>query len=118
MTKIEIYGIASCDTVRKARKALDAAGTAYEFHDYKKAGIEVDRILGWAETQGMDRLLNRRGTTWRKLDDDAKRAAEDDKAAAALMAENPSLIKRPVVEHGDVVLVGFDETEWQAAGLL
>ncbi|MBV7255434.1 arsenate reductase [Pacificimonas sp. WHA3] len=116
MTKM--YGIPNCDTVRTAKKALDAAGTAYVFHDYKKAGADAARIEGWARTVGMDRLLNKRGTTWRKLDEAEQARAEDLAGAAALMAENPSLIKRPVIEHGEKVLVGFNEAEWTANGLL
>ncbi|MGB3722118.1 MAG: arsenate reductase [Pacificimonas sp.] len=111
-----LYGIPNCDTVKTARKWLDAAGTDYGFHDYKKAGANAARLSGWADRVGWEVLLNKRGTTWRKLSD-ADKADIDQGKAVRLMADNASLIKRPIVEHGDALLVGFDEAEWAAAGL-
>ncbi len=111
-----LYGIPNCDTVKRARKWLDAAGTSYEFHDYKKTGVDKKRLSAWADQLGWEALLNRRGTTFRKLSD-ADKADIDEAKAIRLMADNPSMIKRPVVEHGDALLVGFDEEEWKAAGL-
>lgn len=107
MTTI-VYGIPNCDTVRKARRWLDAHGVEYEFHDYKKKGIDAATLKLWSKDVGWEALLNRRGTTWRKLSDDDK---EQVTAAGAikLMQAHTSLIKRPVVEHGGVRLVGFDE---------
>ncbi|GGC24219.1 arsenate reductase [Novosphingobium marinum] len=114
MTEIHLYGIPNCDTVRKARKWLDGRGVGYVFHDFRKEGVDAEKLRGWAATVGWELLLNRRGTTWRKLPDDAK-ADVDEARAIELMAEHPSMIKRPVVEHPGGVLVGFDEAAWEAA---
>lgn len=109
---VTMYGIPNCDTVKKARNWLDAKGVAYDFHDYKKAGIDQAKLKGWAAEGGWEVLLNKRGTTFRKLDD-ADKADIDEGKALALMAEHTSLIKRPVVEYAGGLLVGFDEAEWQ-----
>ena len=111
---IQLYGIPNCDTVKKARKWLEARGTAYAFHDYKKEGADPARLGQWADAAGWEVLLNRRGTTFRKLPA-ADQAGIDRAKAIALMAAHPSLIKRPVVEHGGGVLVGFDERAWTEA---
>ena len=113
---IHIYGIPNCDTVKKARKWLDVNGLDYTFHDYKKEGADKDNLERWADAVGWEVLLNRRGTTFRKLDDAVKSDIDRDKAIA-LMIEHPSMIKRPVAEHenGDRVLVGFSESEWENA---
>ena len=110
---IDFYGIANCDTVRKARAWLDAKGTAYTFHDYKKEGAEQDRIRGWVQAVGWEKLLNRNGTTFRKLEPAQKENLDEEKAIR-LMAAQPSTIKRPVVECADGILVGFDPAEWDA----
>lgn len=111
---ITLYGISNCDTMKKARKWLDGKGIAYDFHDYKKAGADADRLTGWAGAVGWETLLNRRGTTFRKLSD-ADKADIDEAKAVRLMVENPSMIKRPVVETGEGdPLVGFDEATWSA----
>ena len=102
-----LYGIRNCDTMKKARGWLDAAGVTYDFHDYKLAGIETATLRDWAGQVGWEVLLNRRGTTFRKLDE-AERADIDEAKAIALMAAHPSLIKRPVVAHPGGLLVGFD----------
>jgi arsenate reductase len=107
-----LYGIANCDTMKKARHWLDVQGVAYEFYDYRKEGVDAARLRQWADMLGWEVLLNRRGTTWRRLAE-AERADVDGEKALALMVANPSLIKRPVVEHGDRVLVGFNEAEWR-----
>lgn len=107
-----VYGIKNCDTVKKAHAWLAAHRIAYHFHDYKKTGIDHDRILGWIETAGLDRVLNRAGTTFRKLPED-RRVDLDARSAAALMAEHPSCIRRPIVEHPDGLLVGFAPDVWQ-----
>lgn len=111
---LTLYGIPYCDTVKKARTWLDAAGIAYDFHDYKKAGAHPERLRAWVEQVGWEKLVNRAGTTFRKLPE-AERAIADADAAVALMAAHPSLIKRPVVEHDGGLLVGFKPDEWQAA---
>lgn len=109
-----LYGIPNCDTVKKARAWLDANGVAYRFHDYKKAGIDAARLRAWASELGWERLLNRSGTTFRKLPEAAK-ADLDEAAALALMQSQPSMIRRPVLDLGDRRLVGFDAAAWQAA---
>ncbi|MEW4449012.1 ArsC family reductase [Qipengyuania sp. JC766] len=113
---IRIYGIPNCDSVKKTRKWLDANGIAYAFHDYKKEGADRATLERWADACGWETLLNRRGTTFRKLDEDAK-AGIDRAKAIDLMLQHTSLIKRPVVEtdEGDRVLVGFAEGEWKDA---
>jgi len=111
---VEVYGIPNCDTVKKARVWLDAQGIAYVFHDYKKEGADAGKLAAWIDAAGLDKVLNRAGTTFRKLPD-ADKADLDAAKAVALMVANPSTIKRPVVEHPGGVLVGFKEPEWAAA---
>ena len=111
---ITVYGIPNCDTVKKARLWLDARGIAYAFHDYKKAGVRAEQVTRWIEQAGLDRVLNRSGTTFRKLAD-AEKADIDGATAMALMVEQPSLIKRPIVEYPGGLLVGFKEAEWAVA---
>lgn len=111
---LTLFGIPNCDTVKKARAWLDARGLAYAFHDYKKAGIDAATLSGWAEEVGWEVLLNRAGTTWRKLPDEAREGVDQAKAIA-LMVEQPSLIKRPVVMGAARLLVGFKPAEWEAA---
>ena len=111
MSDATVFGIPNCDTVRKARKWLDAQGAAYHFHDLRKDGIDAARLSRWAAKVGWEALLNRRGTTFRSLPDEA-RADLDEARALDLMEAHPSLIKRPVVEQDDAVLVGFDEAVW------
>lgn len=114
MANIEIYGISNCDTVKKARRWLDARGVAYTFHDYKKEGVDAARLDGWVQDKGWEVLLNQRGTTFRKLDD-ADKADLDSNKAVTLMVQHTSLIKRPVAEFPGGLLVGFKEDEWDAA---
>ena len=109
-----IYGIKACDTMKKARAWLDDHGVAYAFHDYKAAGIDRATLERWAGQVGWEVLLNRSGTTFRKLAEADKADLNQDKAIA-LMLEQPSMIKRPVVEYPGGLLVGFKEPEWQAA---
>ncbi|WP_369026702.1 ArsC family reductase [Qipengyuania sp. RANM35] len=111
---IQFYGIPNCDTVKKARTWLEGQGFDYTFHDYKKEGANAARLGEWADVVGWEALLNRRGTTFRKLPDAAREGIDRDKAIALMVAQ-PSIIKRPVVEHGDQVLVGFDPAAWAAA---
>lgn len=104
---ITIYGIPNCDTMKKARTWLDEHGVAYDFHDYKKAGIDRERLEGWAKKVGWETLLNRAGTTFRKLPDADKQGLTE-KKAITLMQAQPSLIKRPVLDLGrGKLLVGF-----------
>lgn len=108
-----LYGIRNCDTVKKARAWLEARGVPYEFHDYKTAGIDAARLRGWARELGWERLLNRAGTTFRKLPEADKTDLDEDKAVALMLAQ-PSLIKRPVFDLGTRRLVGFDPAAWEA----
>jgi arsenate reductase len=101
-----IYGIKNCDTMKKARAWLDARGVPYAFHDYKASGIEAATLKGWAGQVGWEKLLNRAGTTFRKLPD-ADREGIDESKAIALMVAQPSMIKRPVLADGKKLLVGF-----------
>jgi arsenate reductase (glutaredoxin) len=103
---ITLYGIPNCDTCRKARKWLDAAGIEHRFHDFRKDGLDAGPVADWSTELGLDKLVNRRGTTWRKLDDDQKARLDTD--STALLLENPTLLKRPVVDLGERRLVGFD----------
>ncbi|MGB3738242.1 MAG: arsenate reductase [Pontixanthobacter sp.] len=113
---IHIYGIPSCDSIRKARTWLDEQSLEYTFHDYKKEGVDADDLERWADRCGWEVLLNRRSTTFRKLND-ADKADIDRDRACKLMREHPSMIKRPVAEQegGDRVLVGFTVSEWENA---
>lgn len=111
---VTVFGIQNCDTVKKARVWLEARGIGYTFHDYKKAGADPAKIAAWCDHAGWDKVLNRAGTTFRKLPDADKAELDQDKAVA-LMAANPSCIKRPIVEHPGGLLVGFKDAEWAAA---
>ncbi len=112
---IEFYGIPNCDTVKKARKWLDEQEIAYNFHDYKKEGADGEKVAAWVSELGLDVVLNKRGTTFRKLSDAEKSHAADPAFAVGLMAANPSMIKRPMVEYDGGLLVGFNKAEWEAA---
>jgi Spx/MgsR family transcriptional regulator len=101
-----IYGIKNCDTMKKARAWLDGKGVAYDFHDYKTAGIAKDRLKGWSDKLGWETLLNRAGTTFKKLPDTDKEGLTEKKALALMLAQ-PSMIKRPVLELGGKLVVGF-----------
>lgn len=109
-----LYGIPNCDTVKKARTWLEARGIAYTFHDYKKAGADAAKLAEWCAAAGWDKVLNRAGTTFKKLPD-ADKADLDQAKVVQVMAANPSCIKRPIVEHPGGLLVGFKEAEWAAA---
>ncbi|MBA3590807.1 ArsC family reductase [Methylibium sp.] len=111
---LSLYGLQNCDTVKKARNWLDGQGLAYRFHDFKKAGVPEAALARWIAETGWQRLLNRQGTTWRKLDTSAQAGVVDAATAAALMHAQPSVIRRPVLENGDEVIVGFDEQRYAA----
>lgn len=111
---VTLYGIPNCDTVKKARNWLDTNSIAYTFHDYKKAGADSAKLKTWCGAKGWETILNRAGTTFKKLPDDAKTGLDEAKAIA-LMLDQPSMIKRPVVEHAGGILVGFKPTEWEVA---
>ena len=118
---ITIYGIKSCSTMKKAFTKLDELGVSYDFHDYKKQGIDKESVQRWINELGIDKVLNKRGTTWRKLTDEQKQAADDNvNNAIDLLIENTSMIKRPIVEgkladknNGQpILLCGFDKAEF------
>ena len=111
---ITIYGIKNCDTMKKARTWLDDHCVAYDFHDYKTAGIDRARLEGWVKELGWETLLNRAGTTFRKLPDHARENLDQSKAIA-LMLDQPSMIKRPVLDIDGVLKVGFKPEVYQAA---
>ncbi len=113
---ITIYGIKNCDTMKKARAWLDKRGVSYAFHDYKAEGIDKEHLAKWAKDAGWEMLLNRAGTTFRKLPD-ADKANLTEKKAIALMLAQPSMIKRPVLEAGKKLLVGFKPEIYEKAGL-
>jgi arsenate reductase len=109
---IKIYGIPNCDSMKKARKWLDKNNLEYEFHDYKKSGVPEKNLKKWVKDAGWDIVLNKRGTTWRKLDDSIKDNINEG-SAIQVMLDNPSSIKRPVLESGKTLLVGFKEKEYE-----
>jgi arsenate reductase len=111
---VTIYGIKNCDTMKKARAWLDKHGVGYEFHDYKSAGIERGALEGWARAVGWESLLNRSGRTFRALPPKDQEGVTE-KKALALMAAQPSMIKRPVLELGSKLLVGFKPEEYAKA---
>lgn len=119
---ITIYGIKSCSTMKKAFTKLNELGVSYDFHDYKKQGIDKESVQRWVDSLGIDKVLNKRGTTWRKLDDSQKQAADSDvDKAIDLLVENTSMIKRPIIEGQlddknkgqPMLLCGYDETEFE-----
>jgi len=104
-----VYGIKNCDTVKKALTWLKDNGVAYDFHDYKSKGVDEGKLRNWAGQVGWEALVNRKGTTWRQLDDAQKDAVRDEASAIALMKDKTSVIKRPLLEaNGKVLSVGFD----------
>ena len=111
---ITIYGIKNCDTMKKARAWLDDNGIAYRFHDYRVDGIDAATLQLWADRVGWEKLLNKAGTTFRKLPDDQKKALNRDRAIA-LMVEAPAMIKRPVLDYPGGLLVGFKPGEYGEA---
>ena len=117
---ITIYGIKSCSTMKKAFTKLNDLDVSYDFHDYKKQGVEKETVQRWVSELGIDKVLNKRGTTWRKLEDSQKQAADASvDTAIDLLVENTSMIKRPIVEgqladkDQAILLCGFDEAEFE-----
>jgi len=111
-----LYGIPNCDTVKRTRAWLDDHGVAYRFHDFKKDGVPETELDQWLKSPGWEALVNRRGTTWRRLDDATRASVVDASSARAVLLENPSLIKRPVVQWGSGcgVTTGFDAAQWKS----
>lgn len=110
---LKVYGIKNCDTMKKAFAWLESQGVAYQFVDYKKAGVAAGRLPDWVRLAGWQTLLNTRGLMWKKLSEE-QRADVDEAKALALMGEFPSLIKRPVIEYGEKLSVGFDAERFAA----
>jgi Spx/MgsR family transcriptional regulator len=114
---ITLYGIPNCDTVKKARAWLTQHGLAYTFYDFKKHGVPAEKLPAWLQVIGQDKLLNRQGTTWKKLDSSAQTSAATEMGVQALMRAMPSVIKRPVVEWGgpdQLITAGFNPDSWNA----
>jgi len=109
---VTLYGIPNCDTMKKARSWLNKHGVDYEFHNYKKQGVPETDLKNWVDQLGWEVLLNKRGTTWRKLDEDTK-ANVDSQSAIQIMRDNPSIIKRPVLDVDGQFHVGFSEDNYQ-----
>ena len=114
--KPRVYGIRNCDTMKKAFARLDARGIAYEFHDYKKAGVPPGKLQQWARRAGWEKLANTRGPTWRRIPE-TQRENLTEARALALLQQHTSAIRRPIIEAGSKLLVGFDAEEYAAAGL-
>jgi arsenate reductase (glutaredoxin) len=114
--KPQVYGIKNCDTMKKARTWLEAHGIGYDFHDYKLQGIDEGRLRRWIAEAGWQMLLNRTGTTFRKLPESGKADVDESKALALMLAQ-PSMIRRPVVESGGQLLVGFKPESYASAFL-
>lgn len=109
---MKLYGIANCPAVKKARAWLEGRGIPYEFHDYKRQGLDETRLRGWVAELGWEALLNRRGTTWRRLPEEA-RAGMDEARAIRIMLESPSIIRRPLLDLGSRRHLGFSEADYQ-----
>ncbi len=111
---ITCYGISNCDTVRKARTFLAALGVAYQFHDHRRDGVDPARLAAWCTALGWERVLNRAGTTFRKLPEADRRDLDERRAIAWMLAE-PALIRRPLLDTGRTLLIGFDADLWRVA---
>ena len=110
---ITVYGIKACDTMKKAFVWLDANNIDWQFHDYKKAGIDATSLHRWITTLGWETVINRRGSSWRKLPEALRNSMDSDSAVAAAI-DNPSLIKRPIIEGDGILAAGFDSDHWRS----
>lgn len=111
---INVYGIPNCDTVKKARAWLTEHGVEHRFHDFKKMHVPEAELDRWLAAVGWETVINRKGTTWRQLDEAVRAGVTDAASARAVAMANPSVIKRPVVQWADGITVGFDPAAWQA----
>ncbi len=109
---VTVYGISNCDTIKKAKSWLDKEGIEYSFHDYRKQGLNIDQLNAWVDELGWGSLLNKRGTTWRKLSDEAKDNV-DRASAIEIMMESPSIIKRPLLIKDSQLFLGFSDSIYQ-----
>jgi arsenate reductase len=105
---MKMYGVKNCDTIKKARSWLDDNGVAYTFHDYKKDGADEALVRSFIKQVGWEILVNKRGTTWRKLSKEQQESVNNENAAVKIMLQNPSIIKRPILDLGKKLIVGFD----------
>ena len=110
---VTLYGIANCDTIKKAKTWLDQAGITYHFHDYRKQGLDVDALNQWIDHLGWEAMLNKRGTTWRQLPEHRK-TTMDRQSAIDVMLENPAIIKRPLLDKDNDFHLGFRDAQYQA----
>ena len=111
---IKLYGIKNCDTVKKAINWLTDNNVKYQFHDYKKEGVDKKKLQQFIQEFGLEKIINRKGTTWHKLSVDEQSKINNQESAIKLMVENTSIIKRPIIDLGSKCLVGFDEEEWRS----
>lgn len=107
-----MYGIPNCDTIKKARKWMQQHNIDYQFHDYKKLGVDETRLHQWLDQLGWEQVINKRGTSWRKLDESVRNGMDNDKAISVIL-ENPSIIKRPLLEYEGQLTLGFKEAQYQ-----
>lgn len=114
MSKIQVFGIPNCSSVKKARLWLEQKGVAHDFHDFKKEGLSDSDLQHWLTQVGWEVLLNRKGTTWRLLDETAQQSVVDARSASLAMLKSPSLIKRPVLVAGERVIVGVNPDAWSS----
>ena len=112
--KVKVFGIPNCGSVKKARTFLEENNIDYDFHDYKKEGISEEQLQKWCKEFGWETVLNRKGMTWRNLDEATKLAVKDQESAVKLMTQQTSAIKRPVIESAKGNLIGFDENQYQS----
>ena len=108
---VTLYGIKNCDTIKKARKYLDANNISYTFHDYRTDGIDEKMVQGFIKSLGWEQVLNKRGTTWRKLDEKTK-ASTDETTVVKLLCDNPAMIKRPILSQSKVLTLGFSTASY------
>lgn len=110
---VTVYGISNCDTIRKAKSWLDKNNVQYSFHDYRKQGLDINLLNKWVDVLGWESLLNKRGTTWRKLADEVKDKV-DRASAIGIMLDNPAIIKRPLLIKGNELTLGFSDSQYRA----
>lgn len=109
---LTLYGIKNCDTVKKARRWLESHNVDYQFHDFREDGVDKKQLSSWVQTLGWEKLVNKRSTTWRNLSEKEKNISSDTEAVSLLL-DNPTLVKRPVTEDKNILLVGFKEEEYK-----
>jgi arsenate reductase (glutaredoxin) len=110
---LTVYGIPNCDTVKKSLTWLKEQGIEFEFHDYKKKGISTEKLAEWLSQESHTKLINRSGTTWKKLSDEVKAGVTDSESAMRVMLQNTSAIKRPIIESDKILALGFDVNKYE-----